>query len=174
MLLPVLVVRNTVSKSTNPPGVTSAWPIRNESGDSLGLSCGGASLDTVAVVAGALGWRAAFSTCAVPPRAFSSESIFCCCWPICSCCCAICCCCCATASRSALISSATEAAPACLSAGAPPWASAVPAPSIIRLSALKNFIGLYLSVRSLLCSEGDFYTYPFEQRELNVNGYCSG
>src|SRR5215831_7514790 len=32
-MLPVLVVRKTFSKSTKPPGVNSAAPMRNESGD---------------------------------------------------------------------------------------------------------------------------------------------
>src|SRR5215472_5027602 len=41
--LPVLVVRKTFSKSTKPPGVNSVPPMRKESGDSLGFSCGGAS-----------------------------------------------------------------------------------------------------------------------------------
>src|SRR5260221_12930011 len=36
--LPVLVVRKMLSKSTNPPGVKSAPPMRKESGDSLGFS----------------------------------------------------------------------------------------------------------------------------------------
>src|SRR5215813_14608457 len=41
--LPVFVLRKTFSKSTYPPGVKSAPPIRNESGDSFGFSCAGAS-----------------------------------------------------------------------------------------------------------------------------------
>src|SRR5262249_19231991 len=40
--LPVLVVRKIFSKSTNPPGVNSAAPMRKESGDAFGCSCGGA------------------------------------------------------------------------------------------------------------------------------------
>src|SRR5260370_34517924 len=37
--LPVLVVRKTFSKSTNPPGVKSASPILKDSGDSFFCSC---------------------------------------------------------------------------------------------------------------------------------------
>src|SRR6266853_3921060 len=39
--LPVLVLRKTFSKSTKPPGVNSAAPMRNDNGDSFGLSCSG-------------------------------------------------------------------------------------------------------------------------------------
>src|SRR5216684_66513 len=39
--LPVLVLRKTFSKSTKPPGVKSAPPMRKDSGDSFGLSWGG-------------------------------------------------------------------------------------------------------------------------------------
>src|SRR5215831_7318335 len=43
-MLPVLVVRKTYSKSTKPPGVNSAAPMRNESGEAAGLvSCGDAA-----------------------------------------------------------------------------------------------------------------------------------
>src|SRR5215471_16256646 len=40
-MLPVLTVRKTFSKSTKPPGVNSAAPMRNESGEAFGCSCGG-------------------------------------------------------------------------------------------------------------------------------------
>src|SRR5579864_534635 len=55
--LPVLVVRNMEVKSINPPGVKSAPPMRNESGDSLrSVSCTGA-LET--------GWAAEVDAAAV-------------------------------------------------------------------------------------------------------------
>src|SRR5258708_5255658 len=38
--LPVLVVRKMFSKSTNPPGVNSVPPMRNDNGESFGLSSG--------------------------------------------------------------------------------------------------------------------------------------
>src|SRR5260370_10736168 len=102
--LPVLVVRKTFSKSTKPPGVNSAAPMRNESGDSLGFSsC--TSLATALAVAGAVVVSVAFSTCGVPAvfssSALVSLSICCCCWAICWCCWAI-------ASRNAFNSAATD------------------------------------------------------------------
>src|SRR6266481_2344230 len=38
---PVLVLRKMFSKSTKPPGVKSAAPMRKDRGDSFGLSCSG-------------------------------------------------------------------------------------------------------------------------------------
>src|SRR5215831_20568671 len=99
----VLVERKMFSKSTKPPGVNSAAPIRNESGDSGTFSC--ISLATALVVAVGLVCRAASSTCGVlavfASSALSSVSIRCCCW-------AICCCCWAMASRNAFNSAATD------------------------------------------------------------------
>src|SRR5215470_649996 len=101
--LPVLVERKMFSKSTKPPGVKSAPPIRKESGDSLAGSC--MSLATALVVAGVLVRREASSTCGVPAvfasSAFCNVSICCCCW-------AICCCCWAMASRNAFNSEAID------------------------------------------------------------------
>src|SRR5215467_15217356 len=45
--LPVLVVRKMFSKSTKPPGVNSAPPMRTESGDSFGFSWGSTESETV-------------------------------------------------------------------------------------------------------------------------------
>src|SRR5262249_9848559 len=114
--LPVLVERNTFSKSTYPPGVKSAPPMRKESGDSLGFSVCGAASDT--------GWAAgfvargvvneAFTTCADVLSLFAATffpAATCCSsfW-ICSLCWAICFCCAVSASCSALTSSAMEGA----------------------------------------------------------------
>src|SRR5947209_2017859 len=85
--LVVLVERKMFSKSTKPPGVKSVPPMRNESGDSLGLSVSCTVL--VAVVGGAV-CNAASATRGVPEVLSSSRCSRV--W-MCSCCCAICFCC---------------------------------------------------------------------------------
>src|SRR5579864_1665054 len=64
--LPVLTDRKIAVKSINPPGVNSAPPIRNESGDSLrSVSCTGA-VDT--------GWAADVDAAAVVMLALTSRT----------------------------------------------------------------------------------------------------
>src|SRR5262249_49378234 len=112
--LPVLVVRKTFSKSTKPPGVNSAAPMRKESGDAFGCSCGGgggsATRRAAAEELTALGRDVASTMrCDQSPTLAATSclltnffSIF----LICSCCCDICFFCSAIASRSFLSSSA--------------------------------------------------------------------
>src|SRR5262245_47581713 len=91
--LPVLVERKTFSKSTKPPGVKSAPPMRKDRGDSFGFCtspCTTAVLFVLAVVL-----RAAFTTLACASCSVAScrskASICFCCWAIASFCSAIAC-----------------------------------------------------------------------------------
>src|SRR5260370_5620734 len=84
---PVLVLRKTFSKSTKPPGVKSAAPMRKDNGDSFGLSCSGraATFTGLFVFSDAFTRRPAsaelesFLGAAV---CFCSFSICLCCWAI--------------------------------------------------------------------------------------------
>src|SRR5215469_12407298 len=153
--LPVLVVRKTFSKSTNPPGVNSAPPMRKERGDSLrSVSCGGAS-DAGCTAAFTLlleVCRDASTTLGVASVVFA-DAFFAtdnCCsrvW-IWSCCCEICFSCVATASRSCFNSSATDGAEA-ESVFELFWPSTTTEVRIRKHNPLRNLIEL-LSSRSRL------------------------
>ena len=127
--LPVLVVRKTAVKSAKPPGVKSMLPMRNDSGDSLGASCGAASPIAARALATLLELcRLASATWGVLccPNCWRRASICCCCSCICWRCWSSCFCWAASASSSALSCSAVTVAGEFWSAG---WGSlaAVPA-----------------------------------------------
>src|SRR5258708_1991135 len=147
---PVLVLRKTFSKSTKPPGVKSAPPMRKDSGDSFGLSWGGraATFTGLLVFSEALTRRPASAeveSCWGADACFCSFSICCCCW-------AICCCWAAMASRKALISAATELGSSAAALGA--WPMARLEASRNTLAACSNLIGTALLVFDLSCLDG--------------------
>src|SRR3954452_1954526 len=61
--LPVFTVRKIFWKSTNPPGVKSMPPMRNESGDDLGFSVSWTMAVVLGVVRAALVRRGVESAC---------------------------------------------------------------------------------------------------------------
>src|SRR3954462_82969 len=78
--LPVFTVRKIFWKSTNPPGVKSMPPMRNESGDVLGFSVSCVTAFVVLVVVSeALARCGVESACFFAASSCRNDSI-CCCW----------------------------------------------------------------------------------------------
>src|SRR3981081_149145 len=163
--LPVLVVRKTFSKPTNPPGVKSVLPMRNESGDSFGFSV---SCTTVAFTGTGTVRIDASATCGVPDVLFSNCCsrvwICCCCWEICFCCWLI-------ASRNAFNSSAIDPVPAEPLLVAVAWPNASPEASNTKHIFSNNLIELFSSASSSLSAhQGDNYGPLFSIATQEPNG----
>src|SRR5712692_1917233 len=160
--LPVLVVRKTFSKSTNPPGVKSASPILKDSGDSFFCSCPirlGAGDTTPA---GVVVCRAASMIRGVPLVASADTSCFaaCCFSRSISCCCrAICFCWSARASRRAFSSLATVELSVLESGfGALAWARINPGARSTRQIVVRILMG------TLLRSLSRVFRFPWKSR----------
>src|SRR5581483_10473416 len=162
MLPPVLVERKTFSKSTNPPGVNSVPPMRNDSGDSFGFSVSCTTvLVLVAVVAGAAVLCRAASAIRGVPEVFSCN---CCCrfW-ICCCCWEICACWEVMASRRDFSSSATDEFWPCPPPSPPDCASAMPAAKTRKPNLDKTLMNSPLIGNRFLqspCKEKDRHLNP--------------
>src|SRR5713226_8130248 len=166
--LPVLVVRKTFSKSTNPPGVKSASPILKDSGDSFFCSCPIRLGAGDATAAGVVVCRAASMIRGVPLVASADTSCFaaCCFSRSISCCCrAICFCWSARASRRTFSSLATVELSVLESGfGALAWARIKPGARSTRQIVVRILMGTLLrslsQVFAFLEVSGALATHP--------------